>query len=100
MTPGFSVILPTYNRAYVLWRAVESVLAYESGAQTKHYSDHSDGVAVRAGRVLGQAALTIRTQLASQSVLHARAAPARADRRALACLRPFPPRRDCVGSAR
>ena len=27
MTPIFSVILPAYNRAYVLWRAVESVLA-------------------------------------------------------------------------
>lgn len=27
MTPLFSIILPTYNRAYVLWRAVESVLA-------------------------------------------------------------------------
>lgn len=27
MTPLFSVILPTYNRAYVLWRAVQSVLA-------------------------------------------------------------------------
>lgn len=27
MAPLFSVILPTYNRAYVLWRAVQSVLA-------------------------------------------------------------------------
>jgi glycosyltransferase involved in cell wall biosynthesis len=27
MTPLFSIILPTYNRAYVLWRAIESVLA-------------------------------------------------------------------------
>ncbi len=27
MTPLFSVILPTFNRAYVLWRAVQSVLA-------------------------------------------------------------------------
>ena len=27
MTPLFSIILPTYNRAYVLWRAVQSVLA-------------------------------------------------------------------------
>lgn len=27
MTPLFSIVLPTYNRAYVLWRAVESVLA-------------------------------------------------------------------------
>src|SRR4051812_38606117 len=26
-TPLFSIILPTYNRAYVLWRAIESVLA-------------------------------------------------------------------------
>ena len=27
MTPLFSIILPTYNRAYVLWRAIQSVLA-------------------------------------------------------------------------
>lgn len=27
MTPLFSVILPTYDRAYVLWRAILSVLA-------------------------------------------------------------------------
>ena len=27
MKPLFSVIIPTYNRAYVLWRAVQSVLA-------------------------------------------------------------------------
>src|SRR5438067_1214020 len=27
MTPLFSVIVPTYNRAYVLWRALLSVLA-------------------------------------------------------------------------
>ncbi len=27
MTPFFSIILPTYNRAYVLWRAIQSVLA-------------------------------------------------------------------------
>ena len=27
MMPLFSIILPTYNRAYVLWRAVQSVLA-------------------------------------------------------------------------
>jgi|SRR5215213_3783458 len=31
MAPIFSVILPTYNRAYVLWRAVESVLAQAEG---------------------------------------------------------------------
>ena len=27
MEPLFSIILPTYNRAYVLWRAIESVVA-------------------------------------------------------------------------
>jgi glycosyltransferase involved in cell wall biosynthesis len=27
MTPLFSIIIPTYNRAYVLWKAVQSVLA-------------------------------------------------------------------------
>lgn len=27
MTPTFSIIIPTYNRAYVLWKAVGSVLA-------------------------------------------------------------------------
>ena len=27
MEPLFSVILPTYNRAYVLWKAIESILA-------------------------------------------------------------------------
>src|SRR5215213_4499894 len=27
MTRLFSIILPTYNRAYVLWRAIQSVLA-------------------------------------------------------------------------
>jgi glycosyltransferase involved in cell wall biosynthesis len=27
MMPLFSIILPTYNRAYVLWRAIQSVLA-------------------------------------------------------------------------
>lgn len=27
MSPLFSVIIPTYNRAYVLWRAIESVMA-------------------------------------------------------------------------
>lgn len=31
MTPLFSIVLPTYNRAYVLWRAVESVLAQTEG---------------------------------------------------------------------
>src|SRR5215218_5326638 len=27
MSPIFSIVLPTYNRAYVLWRAILSVLA-------------------------------------------------------------------------
>jgi glycosyltransferase involved in cell wall biosynthesis len=27
MKPMFSIIIPTYNRAYVLWKAVQSVLA-------------------------------------------------------------------------
>src|SRR5215210_6587961 len=27
MMPLFSIILPTYNRAYVLWRAIQSILA-------------------------------------------------------------------------
>lgn len=27
MNPLFSIILPTYNRAYLLWRAIQSVLA-------------------------------------------------------------------------
>src|SRR4051812_7611100 len=27
LMPFFSIIIPTYNRAYVLWRAIQSVLA-------------------------------------------------------------------------